>query len=289
MTFGELELSDDVELADWIRPRLGNQSGAVSRTVPVGYQAYARICHPATDSDGELVSWPEVAAVTGGHAHPLMQWHALIGSRYPVNATSALWPGGNPERGHLVPEVLGVLSGVLAQHTSTPTRCVFCLWDGWGWLHGNTLTMNPLWSAPAAPTPGMHAAPPTSADPAAPSEARQPGPVSTPRPVHRYLDRDGPRVHLPGRDYVLLTGPVQAATNVGWWLDPAWFQAQSPNLFWPTDRAWCVATEIDFDSTLVAGTFTLIDALLNEPALDAWPVLPDDCIAADGDHVNPVR
>ncbi|MGV8979107.1 MAG: hypothetical protein ACOH17_13790 [Cellulomonas sp.] len=257
MTFGELVLSDDVELAEWIRPRLGSQFGAVNRTVPGGFEAYARICHPATDSDGALVSWPEVAAVTGGHAHPLMQWHALIGSPYPVNATSALWPGENPERGNLAPEVLEVVSGVLAQHTTMASRCTFCLWEGWGWLH------------------------------AAPAGAPHPGCVSTSRSQHPYLDRDGPRVRLPGRDYLLLTGPVQSATSLGWWLDPTWFQAQSPNLFWPTDRAWCVATEIDFDSTLVGGTRALIDALLNEPTLDAWPIHPDDCVALDGDRLNP--
>lgn len=82
---------------------------------------------------------------------------------------------------------------------------------------------------------------------------------------------------------------MQSATSFGWWLDPTRFYAQSPNLFWPTDRAWCVATQIDFDSTLVAGTRALIDALLNEPTLDAWPIQPDDPVASDGDHLNPVR
>ncbi|MEP7193771.1 MAG: hypothetical protein ABI903_12995 [Actinomycetota bacterium] len=288
MTVGELVLSDDVELAGWIRPRLGGRFGAVTRTLPGGYPAYARICHPATDSDGTPVSWPEVGAVTGRHAHPLMQWHALIGSVYPVNATSALWLGENPEQGHIAPEVFGALTRVLAQHTTTPARCVFCLWEGYGWLHADTLTMHPLWSAPSAPNPGKHAAAPTSANLPTPSGAQQPGPVSNSGSKHPYLDRDGPRVRLPGRDYLLLTGPLDAAISLGWWPDPTWFQAQSPNLFWPADRTWCVATEIDFDSTLVAGTRTLIDALLNEPTLDAWPLDPDDSLDSDADHVNRV-
>ena len=66
----------------------------------------------------------------------------MIGSVYPVNATSALWPGENPDRFNLVPEVFGALTRV-AQHTTTPSRCVFCLWEGWGWLHADTLTLNP--------------------------------------------------------------------------------------------------------------------------------------------------
>ncbi len=116
----------------------------------------------------------------------------------------------------------------------------------------------------------------------------QAGPVSACVLWHPHLDRDGPRVRLPGRDYLLLTGPLHAATSLGWWPTPMSFQAQSPNLFWPADRVWCVATEIDFDSTLVAGTRTLIGAFLNEPILDAWPLHPDDSLASDTDQVNPV-
>ncbi len=35
---------------------------------------------------------------------------------------------------------------------------------------------------------------------------------------------------------------------------------QSPNICWPADRASCAASEIDFDSTLVAGSEELITA-----------------------------
>lgn len=66
-------------------------------------------------------------------------------------------------------------------------------------------------------------------------------------------------------------------------LDP---DGQSPNLFWPDDRAWCVASEIDFDSTLVAGSTALIEALLTAPGLEVWPVEGHDSLAFDADHVN---
>lgn len=64
------------------------------------------------------------------------------------------------------------------------------------------------------------------------------------------------------------------------------FSRKSPNLFWPADHAWCVASEIDFDSTLVGGSNNLIEAVLKTSELDAWPVRPDDSLAADGDRVN---
>jgi len=61
---------------------------------------------------------------------------------------------------------------------------------------------------------------------------------------------------------------------------------QSPNLLWPVDRSWCVATEIDFDSTLVGGSAELIAAVLANPDLEAFPVRPDDSLQADADTVN---
>jgi len=95
-------------------------------------------------------------------------------------------------------------------------------------------------------------------------------------------------VHLPHRDYLLLAGPLLAALCMGWHVRPDGFEAQSPNLFWPADRAWCVASEIDFDSTLVGGTAELADAILAAPALDAWAVGPDDALTFDADRINPV-
>ena len=47
------------------------------------------------------------------------------------------------------------------------------------------------------------------------------------------------------------------------------FAHQSANLWWPADRAWCVATEIDFAWTYVGGTRAVVDALLADPRLDA--------------------
>ena len=92
------------------------------------------------------------------------------------------------------------------------------------------------------------------------------------------------QLRLPGRDYLLLEGPLSAAGDVG---SDGW-NTQSPNLLWPADRAWFVASEIDFDSTLVGGTEELIGAILTEPRLDAWRVAPDDSLAHDADKINHV-
>jgi hypothetical protein len=47
-----------------------------------------------------------------------------------------------------------------------------------------------------------------------------------------------------------------------------------------------VASEIDFDSTLVGGPTELIDAILHTPTLDSWPVQADHSLAAYADRIN---
>lgn len=95
-----------------------------------------------------------------------------------------------------------------------------------------------------------------------------------------------PLLELPGREYLLFSGPLSAATRIG---DPhgvLGFDPQSPNLMWPSDRAWFLGSEIDFDSTLVGGTRDLIESILDTSGLDAWPVGPDDSLAYDADRIN---
>ena len=73
-----------------------------------------------------------------------------------------------------------------------------------------------------------------------------------------------PRVKVPHRDCILFRGPVSAATA---FRSPPW--SQSPTLWWPDDRAWCVASDLDFYSTYIAGSVQAVQALLSQPALEA--------------------
>jgi hypothetical protein len=59
-----------------------------------------------------------------------------------------------------------------------------------------------------------------------------------------------------------------------------------PQLLWPADQSWVVASEIDWDSTIVAGSRGLIDAVLADPALEAFEVDEDADLSWDGDIVN---
>jgi hypothetical protein len=77
------------------------------------------------------------------------------------------------------------------------------------------------------------------------------------------------RVRTPHRAYHLLTGPVAVAPVLP--SPTAW---RCASLWWPEDRAWLVATEIDGYLTYVGGNDAAIAAVLCDPALDAVRVYP---------------
>lgn len=94
------------------------------------------------------------------------------------------------------------------------------------------------------------------------------------------------KLRLPERTYLLLRGPLRGVQDIGWQWDSGSFHQRSPNLMWPSDRAWFLASEIDLDSTFVGGSAELVAALIADPGLEAWPVSPADPITADSDLIN---
>ena len=73
------------------------------------------------------------------------------------------------------------------------------------------------------------------------------------------------------RNYHLARGPLAAAAQSV----SSWHLHQSCNLWWPDDHAWCVATEIDHDSTYIGASEACIEELLANPDLETVPVEPD--------------
>ncbi|MHB8312801.1 MAG: hypothetical protein ACYDD0_05815 [Candidatus Dormibacteria bacterium] len=82
-----------------------------------------------------------------------------------------------------------------------------------------------------------------------------------------------PKVELPGGRYLLFKGPIEGALAFS---EPSF---QTPNLWWPSDHSWCVASEIDLGWTYVGGATGLIQDLLHDRSLEAVPVEPDDSCA----------
>ena len=59
--------------------------------------------------------------------------------------------------------------------------------------------------------------------------------------------------------FYLLTGPVSAVTQLRY--PPPTNEWRNPDLFWPDDRRWFVATDVDFWSLYIGGDDDFIAAL----------------------------
>ena len=87
-----------------------------------------------------------------------------------------------------------------------------------------------------------------------------------------------------GRSYRLFAAGKSAVAQ---WPGMHRSSPQSANLIWPNDHSWCIASEIDWDSTLVAGSDEVADALLEDQRLEAFDVTYDDDLSWGGDTLNP--
>ena len=87
-------------------------------------------------------------------------------------------------------------------------------------------------------------------------------------------DRREPRVHLPNRDYLLYAGPVGAVATTTSFDEGR----QTPNLWWPADEAWCVASEIDLPWTYIGGSTGMVERLVGDRQIEALAIGPDEPI-----------
>lgn len=301
MLSGMFRWLTDVARGDWIAPRLGPFGSAVGSIVPRGYAAYARVLHRVRSGGAESARWSDVAMTAGTVLHPTAQWWALAGRPGPHAGSPAVghddpwpdgydpavhvglrraaageWAGGDPDEGSLDPSQLAALVAVLRGFTD-PDAVTAAFWTGSSWEGGIALT---LW-VPGRRTPVAAwrerrlrrvAATPTGAD-------------IDPAVLH------GPLLVLPNREHLLLAGSladVAALATATATADVHPFRpgSRTPSLLWPDDRAWCVATDVDLDSTLVGGPRALVDAVLADETLEAFEVDVDDSLGAFADEVN---
>jgi hypothetical protein len=100
----------------------------------------------------------------------------------------------------------------------------------------------------------------------------------------------GVTLSLPSREYLLFTADVRELIDHSWVETSGlgWFAGSgpTPNLLWPADRAWFLASEIDFDSTILGGTQAFVDAIVSSGILEAVQVEPTMSLAHDADSHN---
>jgi hypothetical protein len=61
-----------------------------------------------------------------------------------------------------------------------------------------------------------------------------------------------------------------------------------PNLWWPQDRAWCVASDIDLMSTYIGSSTACALALPAHPDLEVIDTSSSRKVTWDSDHINPL-
>ena len=149
-------------------------------------------------------------------------------------------------------ELHATVAAVAGRHTSTPDSVWFAIWEGHGFANATT---HIVWQGPLT------------------DETRRALDAEQARLREEDVRRNGAiRAALdelpafetfwlgsPFRRYVLLCGPVAAASLLDEPGPPGSFQR--PDLWWPDDRRWFVATDTDFWSLYVGGDEALIDEL----------------------------
>jgi len=143
--------------------------------------------------------------------------------------------------------LFGTVAAIGETHTSSPDRAWFALWEGHGF---GTATTHVAMCGPLDHR--------TSRAIEQERSRRRDGDARRNAAVLAALHQV-PRFRLPNRTYYLIEGPVAAATTLR---NPGSLSEwQRPDLFWPNDRRWVVATDVDFWSLYIGGDGDFIAAL----------------------------
>ena len=268
----------------------------------------------------EATTWAHAAASFGTTMHAAAQFSRLVRTDrrdYSDRIAPDGWRYDVPEEGCLETPALAALSTVLAKHTTTPHDGIAAIWEGWGGLVSAAGRASFTFTAVLAdegeqPNQASKTADSLVAEPSLPV-AFDPWPedpeLSAMLSMHLETDQDepepgtgtlpreiavGPRFGLhedTGRSYILFEVGATDLADPAWpkrapWIDDDQFCVSSPSILWPNDRSWVLATEIDYDSTLIAGSAALIQELLQTPGLEVLPIDPHADLSWTGDTIN---
>lgn len=324
-TVGDMEWIADVSVGDWLRERLDRDFSNMHGVVPRGYEAYARVFHPAQvrslpDRDmppfdewermpgteqarlielfsDEPATWSETAEAFSTTMHALAQWQRIVHTPPEADWNTRIAPDGreftSPDEGRIPPLLLAAIAEQLVRHTSTPNQGFAALWEGSGGLVGNFGEGSGRILEPTG-------------DPAHASVLRQSFHDRFNNPFRKAKWQPGilsdeiskgPRLELTDRAHVLFAAAPRAFTDPAWILDVPWRdrpseargfppEAQHPSILWPADHAWVMVSEVDFDSTIIAGSNELVRAICTDPRIEALPIREGADLGWDADDIN---
>ncbi len=238
----------DVSVARWVEEGLSSNFAHVDALAPRGYVAYGRLFHPASGADKRRVRWSEVAAWAGSVVHPLMAFEGIRAPKPGYGAGTRPWLR-EPRAGQMDEQDALALAVLLSVFTSTPQHCYFGIWDGFGQYSPGAMTLlTTSGGIPQTPPPDVIAA---------------------------------QRFGGVGRAYLLYEGPL---TAIGSFFNH--LRSHPPNIWWPEDRSWCVATDIDLNTTYVGGSEACIQAIIGEQSLEALATSPEAPVHRAADTIN---
>lgn len=294
----------DVARGAWIAERLdvGALTASMHSVVPRGF-AYARIFHPLAGQrpigmtwqelrrdpehwprgwEQRSTTWRSLARELGVTWHPLVQWESIVrasGEDGRWNGVPGLdgWRYGDPMTGSPGTPAFATIARVLERHTGTPDAGQAAVWEGHGGLFSNDGVSVLRWFA----------------DDEVESERDSDAEPSAAPPLGPEVDA-GPRLELPARSHVLFDAGVGELTDDSWperapWTRDAGPWSVTPSLVWPDDRAWVLVGEVDYDSTIVAGSAELVAQLLDTPGLEVEEIPEGADLSSTGDVLNGPR
>ena len=242
-----VEPLEDLAAADWLVSAIPEFRGRVVDVATDAFPAYARIFHRPDQGLPDDDTPRTWAAIAADRGTVFHPAAQFADLSWEANQQDIdRIPG--PLLGSLDRLTLPLLVGHLTTHTTTPEMCWSALWVGFG-------------NSP-----------------------------------ERW--RAKPAFRLPGRQYWLFSGTLADVVRLSSEFETAgeserWRAAlrgmgivHSPTIWWPDDRSWLVHSEIDYDSTVVGGTPSLIQALIDDPELEALQVDPEVSLYANGDTIN---
>jgi len=250
-------LERDTSPADWFVAGLKPWDGdrvRIRSFVPDTFDAYARVLHPAHRVEGNLgtVRWSDLAARNGVTIGPSTGFREVSG----VDPSDQHdWDDAVPNEGTLEGEQVEAIAQLLAPFTQTRERCWVASWEGWGsWGPGSSTTLTATLGGRKRRRIGWRRR--RALDRAVEESQRKLNAI--------------PRVVTQHRAYFLFTARLDDVSSfaVGGW-------DQAPSIWWPDDRAWSVATEVDGYSTYVGGTEAAVGALLDSDRVEAIAVTSD--------------
>ncbi len=244
----DLMFLTDATPGRWLEAALSTRFASVGSLVPGGYEAYARLLHPALDATPQPVKWSAVAEWSGRVYHPLMSFEGISAPAGSPLSGERPW-SEDPNHGGMEEETATELAEFLSQFTGTLEQCYFGVWEGYGQYSGGSAMLT--------------------------ADGRG-GRLGTPRDIRRAQ-----RVRGVGRNYLLYAGRLEQID--GFYTN---FQSERPNIWWPADRAWFVATDIDLDSTYVGGSAECIETLLEHDVLEAVTASREASVAMMADTIN---